>query len=83
MLQAGQKFVVATRNAPLFEIKEKNASGFPIMVKVDPIIRYVEGDWIVVEDTIIKADGGLLYYKVVRPFGAGYYIQTDHVRDLQ
>jgi len=82
LLPEGQKFVVATRNAPLFYIKENNDAGFPVMVKTNPIVRYVEGDWIVVESAVIKADGGLLYYKVVRPFGSGYYVQIDHVRNM-
>jgi len=76
-----QKLVYATRQAPLHTYTEKNAKGYPIMIKTDPIIRYSEGDWIIVFAAPVQADGSTLFYKVVSPYGEGKYININHVRD--
>jgi hypothetical protein len=80
-LPEDQKLVYATRKTPLFTYTEKNAKGYPIMIKTDPIIRYAEGDWIIVFAAPVQADGSTLFYKVVSPFGEGKYIDISHVRD--
>jgi hypothetical protein len=81
LLPDDQKLVYATRQAPLHTYTEKNDKGYPIMIKTDPIIRYAEGDWIIVFSAPVQADGSTLFYKVVSPYGEGKYINITHVRD--
>lgn len=75
----GTMYVIAKEKLNLREISGYNGAGFPIMVIVEPRIQYDKGEWILVKTGTIKADGGELYYEVVAPRGAGYYVRTVDV----
>ena len=77
------KYVTPINNAPLFSYKDKNDSGFPIMLKKEPIIKFVNGDVFVVDINRIRADGGGYFYLVIGPKNAGYYVQFDDVQDYK
>jgi hypothetical protein len=81
LIPEGQKIVIAKKNAPLWKVDGYNDKDNPVMVKLDPVVRYEQGEWILVYDAAIKADGGALYYQVVGPIGAGYYVLVGDVRD--
>ncbi len=76
-----QKAVIATRNAPMWTYKRTNEAGRPLMVKVEPILRYEEGQEFLVNLNFIVGDGGLKFYEVLGPLYAGYYVDVTHVRD--
>jgi hypothetical protein len=81
LIPEGQKIVIAKKNAPLWKVDTYNDNDYPIMIKLDPIVRYEEGDWILVYEAKIQADGGQYYYQVVGPIGGGYYILVGDVTD--
>lgn len=78
---ADQKAVIAARNAPFWTFKQENDAGKPIMIKVEPIARYEAGQEFVVKTWTVLADGGLRFYPIVGPRGAGFYVLVDHVQD--
>jgi len=80
-LPEDQKFVTTTQQTGLYTYTEKNSKGYPIMVKTDPIVRYEAGAWMIVYQALVQADGGAFFYKVVSPFGGGYYVDASHVID--
>ncbi len=81
LLPDDQKLVYAIRQTGLYTYTEKNDSGYPVMNKTDPIVRYEEGDWIIVLSALVQADGGTLFYEVVSPYGGGNFVDITHVRD--
>ena len=81
LLPEDQKLVYATRQTGLYTYTEKNDNGYPIMIKTDPIVRYAEGDWIIVISAPVQGDGVTKFYEVVSPYGGGYYVDFNHVRD--
>jgi hypothetical protein len=81
LIPEGQKIVLAKKNAPLWKIDGYNDKDNPVMVKLDPIVRYEQGQWMLVYEAKILADGGALYYQVVGPIGSGYYVLVSDVMD--
>lgn len=81
LLPDDQKIVYATRQTGLYTYTEKNGKGYPVMLKTDPIVRYEAGDWMIVYKALVQGDGGTLFYKVISPYGGGYYVDVNHVRD--
>jgi hypothetical protein len=76
-----QKYVVTTVGAALYTYTEKNESGYPIMVKTDPVVKFGVGVVIVVERYLVRADGGLNFYLVFGPTNSGLYILASEVSD--
>jgi hypothetical protein len=76
-----QKYVVTTVGAALYTYTEKNKSGFPIMVKTDPVVKFGVGEVIVVERYLVRADGSLNFYLVIGPTNSGLYILASEVSD--
>ncbi len=76
-----RKWVIAVGNAPLYNFSERNAKGYPIMEKLYPVKRFENGEEFLVYKAVVRADGGALFYEVVGPKFAGYYVSVDDVVD--
>jgi hypothetical protein len=74
-----QMLVYAIGQVPLWKVSDTNKKDLPIMVKTAPIIRYYNDDWIIVYKAVVKADGGATFYRVISPYGGGYYVRTQDV----
>ncbi len=74
-----QILVYAIGQVPLWKTDGTNKKDLPIMVKTSPTIRYYNDDWIIVYRAVVKADGGVTFYRVISPYGGGYYIRTQDV----
>jgi len=80
-LPSTQKYVRVIDKAPLFYFKDENDSGYPIMIKTSPIQKFDAGEIFIVETGRYRADGGGLFYKVVGPRNAGYFVRSIDVED--
>ena len=78
-----QKYVTPIEKAPLYYYEDENDAGYPLMLKTNPVVKFVAGDVFIVDINRVRADGGGLYYLVVGPKHAGYYVLFDDVEDYK
>jgi hypothetical protein len=78
-----QKYVTPVTAAPLFNFKDKNDAGFPIMLKTSPVQKVPNGDVIIVDVNRVRADGGAVYYLIVGPKYTNYYVLFEDVEDYK
>lgn len=71
--------VVANRKVNLRTYTKKNNAGFPIMEIYEPRVQYAQGESFQIIKAPIKADGGIPYYQVVGPRGAGLYVRGSDI----
>ena len=78
-----QKYVTPVSTAPLYNFKDKNDAGYPIMLKTSPVQKIPNGEVIIVDVNRVRADGGALYYLIVGPKYTDYYVFFEDVQDYK
>ena len=68
-------YTVTDDKSVAYEIGSVNKSGYPIMRKVEPVVRYDRGDEAPVFGAKIRADGGTQWYKMYEL--PGFYLNAE------
>jgi len=63
----------------MYEQYGENKSGYPLMRKHEPVIRYETGDPIIVHPERVRADGAKYFWMVIEGKGTGFYVRADKV----